>query len=69
MLFGAILALLSWFFGLWAEWEVPEDRSSYSWAFVQGRRIPGIVARRIGLPIGIGLFVLGVLFSLSDLIT
>jgi len=63
IIIGGGLVLFSLFFGMYANDDVP-DKSSYDWAFVQRHRLPGIVARTLGIAI----LVLGIVLSVSDLV-
>lgn len=68
ILVGAGIAVLSLFAASWSDHAVPQDRSDYHWAFVQGYRWPAIVAKYLGIPLGLIIIAFGLITSLVSVI-
>jgi hypothetical protein len=65
---GAGITLLSLFAASWADHPVPQDKSDYHWAFVQGYRWPALIAKYVGIPLGVIIIAFGLIASLVSLV-
>lgn len=66
---GCGIILLSLLPMTWISRPVPEDRSSFDWAWIQARRWAGLFSKYFGIPFGVLLIIAGIAELIVSLVT